>query len=84
MISMHNEYPLALEKLLVTHEMLSPYCQELKSRFKLSDNKCHKLIPNQMNKEKYVLHYRNLQLYYTGLDLKVTKVRRALKFHQSP
>ena len=80
MISMHNEYPLAPEKLLVTHEMLSLYCHELKSRFKLSDNKCHKLIPNQMNKEKYVLHYRNLQLY-TGLGLKVTKVHRALKFH---
>ena len=51
-------HALAPEKLLVTSEMLSPYRCELKSKFKLSDNKCHKLIPNLRNKEKYVLHYR--------------------------
>ena len=30
---LHNEYPLAPDKLLVTSEMLSPYCQELKRKF---------------------------------------------------
>ena len=55
-------HALAPEKLLVISEMLLSYRRELKSKFKLSDNKCHKLIPNLRNKEKYVLHYWNLQL----------------------
>ena len=33
--------------------------------------------------EKYVLRYRNLQLY-TDLELKVTKVYRVLEFNRSP
>ena len=82
---LHNEYPLAPDKLLVTREMLSPYCRELKSKFKLSHNKCHKLIPNLRKKEKYILRYRNLQVYtVTGFGLKVKNVHRALRFHQSP
>lgn len=32
---LHNEYPVAAEKIKVTKEMLSPYCEELRSQFNL-------------------------------------------------
>ena len=42
-----------------------------------------KLVPNFFDKEKYVLHYENLQFYLTlGLKSKKTK-RRILEFNQS-
>ena len=49
---LHNEYPLAPKKLLITRQMLSPCCKELKSKVKLSANKCHKLIPNLSKKKR--------------------------------
>ena len=42
-----------------------------------------KLVPNFRNKDRYVLHYRNLQLYLS-LGLRLTAVHRVLRFDQSP
>ena len=80
---LHNDYPLAAEKIKVTENMLSPYCKKIAEKFGVKIGLVEKLVPTLFNKERYVLHYRNLQLYMS-LGLKLTKIHRALEFDQSP
>ena len=63
--------------------MLSPYCESIIEKFNITIGGVHKLIPTLKNQEKYVLHYRNPQLYL-DLGLKLKGVHRVLEFDQSP
>ncbi|XP_041369386.1 uncharacterized protein LOC121383434 [Gigantopelta aegis] len=79
----HNDYPLAPESMTVTDNMLSQHSQELKKKLCIKAQPVKKLVPNLNDKQKYVLHYRNLKFYMSqGLILK--KIHKALHFIQSP
>ena len=80
---LHNDYPLAAEKMKVTKDMLSPYCKTIQEKFGVTIGQVAKLTPTLTEKKNYVLHYRNLQLYLS-LGLRLKKVHRVLEFDQSP
>ena len=79
---MHNDYPLAPEKLAIPYNMLSDYCKKFADEYGIKVGNVKKLIPNLGNKTNYVLHYRNLQLYLP-LWMKLIKIHTVLKFKQS-
>ena len=79
---LHNNYPLAPEKLAIPYDMLSGYCKKIADEYGIRVGDVMKLIPNLSSKTNYVVHERKLQLYLS-LGKKLTKTRRVLKFKQS-
>ena len=71
----HNNYPLASEHLTVMKNQLSLYNDYN------SYHPTKKLVSNLYDKERYIVHYRNLKFYLTqGLVLK--KIHKVLSFSQ--
>ena len=59
--NLHNDYPLAPEKLEITQNMLSKYCSDIANIYGIKIGGVNKLVPNLKNKKKYVVLYGNLQ-----------------------
>ena len=49
---LHNDYPLAPEKLVVTNDMISNYCKSIADKYDITVGDLKKLIPNLGNKNK--------------------------------
>ena len=78
---LHNDYPLAPEKLAIPYDILSDYCKKIADEYGIKVGNIMKLIPDLGDKTNYVLHYRYLQLYLS-LEMKLTKIHKMLKFKQ--
>lgn len=81
--NVHNDCPLAPEKIKVENRMLSNYCENIRQKYGISIGQVEKLIPTLANKGKYILHYRNLPLSF-NLGLKLSQVHQVLQLNQSP
>ena len=57
---LHNDYPLAPEKLAIPYDMLSDYCKKIADEYGIKVGDVKKLISNLGNKTNYVLYYKNL------------------------
>ena len=79
----HNDYPLAPEKKVIKLEQMSEYQRRLMTDLDLTMPNTEKLVLTLEDKENYVVHYKNLQLYLRqGMRLK--KVHRVIEFDQEP
>ena len=59
----HSDCPLAPAKIEINSNMLSKYCSDIANKYGIKVGEVNKLVPNLRDKIKYVVHYRNLQLY---------------------
>ena len=69
---LHHDYPLSPDKIEIKKEMLSSYELKISDFYNIPISNDKKLLPNFFDKEEYVLHYENLQLYLR-LRLKLKK-----------
>ena len=61
---MHNDYPLAPEKLEISQNMLSKYCTNIADEYGIKIGGVNKLVPNLVNKSKYVLYYKKSSVVF--------------------
>ena len=79
---LHNNYPLAPDKIESEREMPSSYRLKIPKFYDIPIGNVKKLVPNFFDKEKYMLHYETLQLCL-NLGLKLKKVDRLLEINES-
>ena len=79
----HNDYPLAPEKKVIGSDKMSEYQQRLMADLDLTMPNTEKLVLTMEDKEKYVVHYKNLQ-FYLSQGMRLNKVHRVIEFDQEP
>ena len=57
---LHNNYLLAPDKIEIKREMLSDCQLKMADHYNIPISNVKKLVPNFVDKEKYVIHYENL------------------------
>ena len=77
---LHNDYPLALDKIEIKREMLSEYQLKIADLYNIPIGNVKKLLPYFLIEKSMCLHYENLQLYLR-LGLKLKKIHRVLEFN---
>ena len=77
----HNDYPLAPEKINIPKEWLSDYYLKIANVHNITTGAVKKLVLNLMNKNNYMIHCRNLQQCWE-LGMKLKKIHRILKSKQ--
>ena len=65
--------PLAPDKIEIKREMLSYYQLKIADLYNIPIDNVKKVVPNFYDKEKYMIHYENLQLYLR-LELKLKNI----------
>ena len=58
---LHNDYPLAPDKIEIKRERLSEYQLKIADLYNIPIGNVKKLVPNFFDKEKFVLHCKNIQ-----------------------
>ena len=80
----HSDYPLAPIKKSIPYGMLSPIAKMICDKHKLKRmTNVEKLLATVKDKDFYILHYKNLQLY-VSLGLRVKKIHAGIIFKQGP
>ena len=78
---LQNDYPWDLDKIEIKREMLPEYQLKIDDLCNIPIGNAKKLLPNFFDKEKYLIDYRNLQLY---LRVRLNKkLHHVLKFKKS-
>ena len=73
---LHNDYPLGPDKIEIERDMLFEYQLKIADLYNIPTGNVKKLVANFFDKEKYVLHYENLQIY---LKLRL-KLKRCIAY----
>ena len=80
---LHNDYPLAPERVNIEVEMLSETQLAISPHYNRTRTRENvKLVPNLMKKTRYTCHYLLLR-FYLDHGMRLTKVHRIIQFRQS-